>query len=64
MKRDEMTCKSCIKFDGTMCRLYPEPAEIDGPGSHWCAKGQWQQWSQRYQEMEPYYWGEWEEEVL
>ncbi len=62
MKRSEMICKGCIKFDGAMCRLYPDPLRIESPERHWCAKGQWQQWSQRYQEMEPYYWGEWEEE--
>jgi len=63
MKRSEMVCKRCIKFDGTLCRLSPETRRIDEPEHGWCAQGQWHQWSDRYQEMEPYYWGEWEEDV-
>ncbi len=62
MKRSEMVCSKCIKFDGS-CRLNPGPIPIDDPAKHWCALGQWHQWSERYQEMEPYYWGEWEEDL-
>ncbi|MFC1834692.1 hypothetical protein ACFL2Q_08155 [Thermodesulfobacteriota bacterium] len=61
MTRDEMLCKRCIKFDGRLCRSEPEPVPIEDPGHHWCAQGHWQQWSDRYQEMEPFYWGEWED---
>ena len=63
MKRAEMVCTACIKFDGGMCRQHTEPLRIENPQSHWCATGQWQQWSERYQEIEPYYWGECEEEA-
>jgi len=61
MKRSEMVCSKCIKFDGTWCRLRPQAVQVDDPDAFWCAQGQWHQWSERYQEMEPFYWGEWEE---
>jgi hypothetical protein len=61
MKRSEMVCSKCIKFEGTQCRLDPEVLPLNDPGRHWCAQGQWHEWSERYQEMEPFYWGEWEE---
>jgi hypothetical protein len=61
MKRSEMVCSKCIKFEGTQCRLDPEVLPLNDPERHWCAQGQWQEWSERYQEMEPFYWGEWEE---
>jgi hypothetical protein len=61
MKRSEMTCSSCIKFDGSHCRLGPKPHQVDDPQSRWCAQGQWHEWSERYREMEPFYWGEWQE---
>ncbi|MBI5569304.1 MAG: hypothetical protein HY914_05100 [Desulfomonile tiedjei] len=63
MKRSVMLCSTCIKMDGDVCRLGPAPLEIEEPGKHWCAQGVWHQWSERYQEMEPFYWGEWEEVV-
>jgi len=56
-----MICTGCIKFDGTACRLQPTQLAITDPNVHWCAQGQWQQWSERYNEMEPYFWGEWGE---
>ena len=61
MKRSEMNCVKCIKFDGSRCRLSPAPLPINDPEEHWCAQGQWHAWSDRYEEMEPYFWGEWEE---
>jgi hypothetical protein len=61
MERSEMICTNCIKFDGNACRLDPRADVVEDPDNHWCAQGQWQAWSERYQEMEPYYWGEWEE---
>jgi hypothetical protein len=61
MKKSEMVCNTCIKFEGTQCRLDPEVLPVNDPENHWCAQGQWQEWSERYQEMEPFYWGEWEE---
>ena len=63
MQRTEMVCDNCIKFDGIKCRLNPDPVQIAGPQMHWCSQGQWRQWSERYQEMEPYYWGEWEDQL-
>ncbi|MBI4965364.1 MAG: hypothetical protein HY913_18960 [Desulfomonile tiedjei] len=63
MKRSEMICTKCVKFDGTSCRLQPQPIQVDEPAGYWCAQGQWHQWSERYQEMEPFYWGEWEEPI-
>ena len=60
MKRQDMTCATCVKFDGAHCRLQPQPVDIPHPDGHWCSQGQWQEWSERFQEMEPYYWGEWE----
>ena len=61
MKKSEMVCKSCIKHKGGQCRLDPETLDIAEPDTHWCAQGQWHQWSERYREMEPFYWGEWDE---
>ncbi|MGC8908878.1 MAG: hypothetical protein ACP5M0_15765 [Desulfomonilaceae bacterium] len=63
MKRSEMVCSACIKFQDGFCRNAPEPCFIPAPESHWCAQGTWRRWSRRYLEMEPYYWGEWEETV-
>lgn len=55
MKKSEMVCSNCIKFDGTLCRLNPHPSmlatvesppfggklvELD-PATHWCANGEW-----------------------
>ncbi|MEJ2717923.1 MAG: hypothetical protein P8182_12405 [Deltaproteobacteria bacterium] len=62
MNRSEMKCVKCIKFDGRQCRLSPAPIPIDDPEKHWCAQGQWHAWSDRYEEMEPYFWGEWEQD--
>jgi len=62
MNRSEMICRTCIKFDGAQCRLFPQPLPVADPDVHWCAKGQWQRWSDRYNEMEPFYWGEWDTE--
>ena len=64
MKKSEMTCTGCIKFDGSDCRTDPKPALVGNPEIHWCAQGQWARWSERYQEMEPLYWGEWEDERI
>ncbi len=61
MNRSEMVCRSCIKFDETCCRLGPDPILINDPDKHWCSQGIWHQWSERFQEMEPFYWGEWED---
>ena len=64
MHRTEMVCGNCIKFDGIKCggstrnRSRCRDRKCTG-----VRKGQWRQWSERYQEMEPYYWGEWEEEL-
>jgi hypothetical protein len=63
MKRADMTCSHCIKFDAQCCRHTPHAVPILEPEAHWCAQGQWHQWSERYQEMEPYYWGEWHEVI-
>jgi hypothetical protein len=63
MKRSEMVCSKCIKWDGQLCSLSPQPVTIDDPEKQWCAQGQWHAWSERYQEMEPFYWGEWEEQT-
>lgn len=54
MKKSEMVCKNCCKFDGTCCRLNPIPMHIHGrpvfteyalgtmnPETHSCAQGQW-----------------------
>lgn len=60
MKKSEMVCRSCIKFDEACCRLGPAPIHIDEPDKHWCAQGIWHRWSERFLEMEPFYWGEWE----
>ncbi len=63
MKRTEMICRTCVKFEDNSCRLGPEPVPINDPETHWCAQGIWRQWSERFQEMEPYYWGEWEDSI-
>ena len=55
-----MICEKCVKFDGVVCRLDPEPISIDRPAQHWCSRGEWRSWSELYSEMEPFYWGEWE----
>lgn len=61
MKRENMICTKCVKFDGFNCRYLPEPVPIHLPERHWCAQGQWMQWSDRYKEMEPFFWGEWDD---
>ncbi len=63
MKRSEMVCCACIKFQDGFCRCGPQPCFIESPATHWCGQGVWHRWSSRYLEMEPYYWGEWEETV-
>ncbi len=63
MRKSSMKCRTCIKFQETECHLGPKAVKIKEPDKHWCAQGQWPEWSDRYQEMEPYYWGEWEEEL-
>ena len=63
MKKSSMRCGTCIKFQETACRLSPLPVKIEEPDKHWCAQGQWSEWSERYREMEPYFWGEWEDEL-
>jgi len=62
MKRSEMRCISCVKFEDGQCRLDPEPRQIEQPRAHCCAQGEWRRWSERSQEMEPYFWGEWQHE--
>lgn len=62
MKRSEMICRSCVKFEHGQCRLDPEPRRIGDPMTHWCAQGEWTRWSERLQEMEPHFWGEWQME--
>ncbi len=64
MRRVDMVCSGCIKFDGTNCRLNPVANPIGNPDAYWCAQGQWRAWSQRFLQMEPYFWGEWETEIL
>ena len=61
MKRSQMVCDGCVKLEGSVCHAEPRPLEIDRPQEHWCAQGQWRRWSERYEEMEPFYWGEWDE---
>jgi hypothetical protein len=63
MTRTEMVCTKCVKFDGEQCRLNPVPVDIINPVGHWCSQGQWNEWSERYREMEPFYWGEWDENL-
>jgi len=63
MKRSDMVCSRCIKFDLGRCRLAPQTQFISDPEIHWCAQGRWHMWSVRYQEMEPYFWGEWQDSV-
>ena len=63
MKRSAMVCSKCIKLQDAQCRLSPATVPIEEPDTHWCSMGVWHQWSERYQEMEPFYWGEWEEAV-
>ncbi len=59
MKRSDMVCTQCIKFDGSLCRCYPKPVTVENPAKNWCAQGLWHQWSDQYEEMEPFYWGDW-----
>jgi hypothetical protein len=72
MKRSEMVCRTCINFDESgLCRFGPKPlafGSVDAPFTitadphqHWCAQGQWHEWSERYREMESFCWGEWED---
>ncbi len=62
MKRSQMICSSCIKFDDGLCRLDPEVRRIEQPCNHWCAQGEWRLWSERAQETEPFFWGDWQQE--
>ena len=62
MKRSEMVCATCIKQEGGFCHLNPVPLILTPDlRLHWCAQGEWTCWSEKYQEMEPFCWGEWED---
>jgi hypothetical protein len=63
MKKASMVCAACIKRNASQCHLGPDAVHIGSPDTHWCAQGVWHQWSERYQEMEPFYWGEWDDPV-
>ena len=72
MKRSEIVCVKCIKFEVGQCCLYPKRLAIGSvdspdiinanPEIHWCSNGVWHEWSERYKETEPFYWGEGEDE--
>ena len=70
MKKSEMVCRKCIKFEKGCCHLKPRklffgtienhPDIVNyNPDVHWCAEGVWHEGSDRYKEM-PFFWGEWE----
>ncbi len=61
MKRSEMVCDVCVKFNSGFCRLEPRSVAVPDPHRGWCSQGRWHQWSAKYQEMEAHFWGEWEE---
>jgi hypothetical protein len=63
MNRSDMVCSRCMKFDGANCRCRPTPISVPDPLGHWCAQGLWQEWSDQYEEMEPMYWGEWNDDA-
>lgn len=66
MKKSEMVCIGCIRYGDGACRLGPQPLYFSesayDPKTHWCAQGEWQDWSDKYQERIRYYWGEWDED--
>lgn len=63
-----MRCETCINGDGfksgridlVVCRLKPKAFRKE-PWDH-CAQGTWYEWTDRFHEWVPYYWGEWEKE--
>ena len=68
MKRSDMVCEKCDRFEDGFCRLEPIPKRLEAPlyrfcpDKHWCAQGEWRQWSERYGEWERFGWGGWDEE--
>lgn len=73
MLKKDMKCKSCIYFwmgppdacnegpfmDFPVCRRNPPP--FNPTWANWaCGHGQWFEWNNIYQQMEPIFWGEWE----
>ncbi len=64
MKRRDMICLKCIKYDGKNCRLAPKPTAIDDPVDHWCAQGLWLRWSEEFDELVPCQWGEWDLDLV
>ncbi len=60
MRQSEMTCLKCQNFDSGDCHLEPVSIRILAPEGHWCSRGVWPEWSERFGAYEPHYWGEWE----
>lgn len=64
MRKEEMVCVKCIKYEDpcAMCHASPIPQQVSDydPDRHWCAQGEWHVWSERYKEFLRYKWGEWE----
>ncbi len=59
MDRSKMTCERCINFDGDNCRLEPVSIRILAPVDHWCSRGVWLSWSEKFKEYDTNYWGDW-----
>lgn len=63
MKKAEMRCKTCIKYDeADGCRLSSVPDFIVDPANHWCAQGLWRAWCPKLEDFDFYYWGDWDPE--
>lgn len=69
MKKSDMVCRKCIKFtedsaspitsrERFQCRYEPLVRIIVDPIAHWCAQGQWEEWSERHECWVSYHWGE------
>lgn len=62
VKQSDMRCATCVNYINTRCYQSPVPVTIEQPNEHWCSLGHWRVWSERFNEWEPYYWGEWQGE--
>lgn len=65
MKKAEMRCVGCIKFDEGFCRANPRPlhlgAALDTTAEqHWCAQGVWHKKSKQFPDDPPFRW-HWED---
>lgn len=60
MRKADMKCSRCLNFEDGLCHVEPFAFKIVSPESHWCSRGIWMMWSEKFRDFEQYYWGEWD----